>query len=218
MSSLRNIRVSATLAVSALALASTPAFAQESIDAPDFGHDPMLFVALPSQTANFQDQIDSAQIPQVNVVDGDRGPLLAEHSGSRWGKGGGKGAGCHMGGGCGPMGCLTGENALTDDQYEKIYELRNEMLDTLGPKMAEYSSAKRHLVDALTQETVDTKKAESLQKQISSLKAEITSLKLANKTAMAQVLTGDQRKAIRQAMIKGSGKRKMMMMHMRRGR
>ena len=94
---------------------------------------------------------------------------------------------------------------MTDEQRERMYQLKNKMLDEMGPKMAQYSSAKRHLRDVLTQESIDSKEADRLQKQIIALKTDMETMKLSSKAEMAQVLTGSQRKAIRQAMMKCDG-------------
>ena len=138
---------------------------------------------------------------------------------------------CPMGGG----GCMSslskGEHALTDEQYEKLYSLKNAMMDKMGPKMVEMFSLERQLRDVLTSADIDSKKANELKNKIAALKTDMSTIGLENRIAFMETLTADQRKDLRQAMIKGSmrgmggpggpgfhhmgGKGKMMMKHHR---
>ena len=73
--------------------------------------------------------------------------------------------------------------------------------------MVEYQSLKRQLKDVLTQADIDSKKASSLQDKIGSAKADLTKTYVGAKIDMMKILTADQRKALRLAMVKGpSGK------------
>jgi Spy/CpxP family protein refolding chaperone len=110
--------------------------------------------------------------------------------------GGGKRGGC-------PLNLLEGENAVTDDHYEKLYELKNRVMDQRGPKMLELMTAKRHLRDLLTQETIDDKAAKKLQNQIVAAKSDLNNLELDAKMSMMQILTGGQRKELRKLMVQG---------------
>lgn len=126
---------------------------------------------------------------------------------------------CPSSGGC-PL--MKGENALTDEQFEKMYSLKNAMLDKVGPKMAELSSLERQLKDVLTGASIDAKKANDLKNKITQAKSDLASIKVEHQIAMAETLTAEQRKALRQAMVKGSmspmgGKGKMMMRSRHRG-
>ncbi len=217
---IKYLKVSAGI-LSFLAAAALPAMAQEAPEDYDLLDEEaeLMLVSVP-QTPSFQ-------VPVLEVSDSDTAqpPIAFEPSGmtlavrggggpgGEGGPGGGwKGGKCGGGGG----GCLSGENALTDEQREQIYDLKNKMLDELGPKMAAYGSAKRHLRDVLTQETIDSSQADKLQKQIIALKSDMETLKLSNRTEMAKVLTGSQRKALRQAMMKFGGGHKHRH-HFRRG-
>lgn len=104
----------------------------------------------------------------------------------------------------GPLSALQGENALTDDQCEKLYALRSQFLDQTGPKMLQFKSASRQLKDALTSADIDTKRVKDLQSQIASLKADMSNAVTNNLLAGAQVLTAGQRKAIHQAMVRSN--------------
>lgn len=110
---------------------------------------------------------------------------------------------------------LTGPLALSDEQYEKFYAIRNQFLDKVSPKMVELANLQRQLKDTLTSPEIDGSKAKSIGHKVSNLKAELTNLRTERTIALANALTTDQRKALRQAMIKGScpggGDSKMMM-------
>lgn len=131
--------------------------------------------------------------------------------GAMRGRGGPGGGPCPVGGlrrgGDCPLFMLDGENAVTDDQYEKLYQLKNRVMDQIGPKMLQLSVARRNLRDVLTAETIDDKAAKKLQTEIAGLKGDLESIKLDGKMSMMQILTAAQRKELRTAMIKGPGGR-----------
>lgn len=110
-------------------------------------------------------------------------------------KGGGRAA-------CGISKILTGENAITDDQFEQFYQIGLKMKDEMGPLKLDCKKNKRHLKDEMTKEELDTKAIKKLQGNIANLKRDMTQMKLDYKLQMAQVLTGTQRAELRKAMIK----------------
>ncbi|MBS1999808.1 MAG: Spy/CpxP family protein refolding chaperone [Cyanobacteria bacterium SZAS LIN-2] len=113
-----------------------------------------------------------------------------------WGKDGGSGEGGH--------GCFSEANKLTDDQYEKLYAIKEDLMDQMGPKMVQSHSLGRKLKDTLSASNIDTKQAQDLQNKISALKADMSNLKIDSLIKMAQVLTPEQRKELRMKMIKAS--------------
>lgn len=127
-----------------------------------------------------------------------------EHGKGMCGPGGGKG--CPMGFGHhrGPFGILQGPLALTDDQYERLYSIKNSSSDAMAPKKTALREATRDLFDALSRDNQDSGKIKSLQSQIASLKADLSSAETNKLVQMSQVLTADQRKAMHMAMIKAS--------------
>ncbi|MBX3074673.1 Spy/CpxP family protein refolding chaperone [Candidatus Obscuribacterales bacterium] len=196
--------------VSTMALVSQPAFAQmESDDSSDMGEiDIVLNLpdALPTGEGipDFSSSAPSGggeiafSLPLPNPGD----VVAAMRGGSGgWGRGP-----CPVGargrGGC-PLNMLEGENAVTSEQYEKLYSLKNSVLDARGPKMLELMTAKRHLRDELTRESIDEKAVKKLQNQIASAKSELTNLEMDSKLQMMQILTGAQRKELRKAMVEG---------------
>lgn len=112
-----------------------------------------------------------------------------------------------MGSSGGMRGCplgrvLDGDNAITDEQYERMHVLKNAMLDKMGPKMAELSSLSRQLRDALGSASIDSKKVGDLRNRISAAKTDLSNIKLDHMIAMADVFTSAQRVELHKAMIK----------------
>jgi len=99
------------------------------------------------------------------------------------------------------QGPLSGANALTDDQFEKLYALRNTYMNAIGPKMPELGRLGRDLKEALLASDIDTNKVNGITSRMSALKGDIAAAKTARLVASAQVLTADQRKALRTAMV-----------------
>ena len=99
-------------------------------------------------------------------------------------------------------GPLSGANALTDDQYEKLYSLRNQFMDSQSSKYAQLGVLHRQLKDSLAASDFDAKRSASIASKITSLKSEIDAAKMDRLIASAQVLTSDQRKALHEHMIR----------------
>lgn len=86
---------------------------------------------------------------------------------------------------------------LTDEQLEKIHDMKNKLADNLGPKRLELSSAKRQLKDMISKPTLDRKAITQTQEKINSLRADIANLSLAFKLDVSEQLTDEQKKEIR---------------------
>jgi Spy/CpxP family protein refolding chaperone len=104
----------------------------------------------------------------------------------------------------GPFGVLHGDLALTNDQFERLYSIKESTMDSLGPKKLELHTAFRNLMDSIGAGSQDTGKIKGLQDRIASLKSDISTIETGKLVSMSQVLTADQRTAIHLAMIKGS--------------
>ncbi len=102
----------------------------------------------------------------------------------------------------GMFAALEGPNALSSDQFEKLYSLHNAFLDRVGPKKTELGKLHRQMKDALVNPSFDAKTVADIGGRINSLKNEIESAMLDHVIAAAQVLTPDQRKALREHMIR----------------
>ncbi len=100
---------------------------------------------------------------------------------------------------------LKGDVAVTDDQYEKLYQLRGDFMDKFAPKMLEVMTLKRHLKDALTSADIDNGKVNDLKKQMTSAVQDLANMKIDNEIATMKVYTPEQRKHLRTAMMKCPG-------------
>lgn len=100
---------------------------------------------------------------------------------------------------------LKGDVAVTDDQYEKLYQLRGDFMDKFAPKMLEVMTVKRHLKDALTSADIDNSKVNDLKKQMTSAVQDLANMKIDNEIATMKVYTPEQRKHLRTAMMKCPG-------------
>ncbi|HEY9684824.1 MAG TPA: periplasmic heavy metal sensor [Oculatellaceae cyanobacterium] len=101
----------------------------------------------------------------------------------------------------GPLSALKGNLALSDDQYEKLYSLRNQFLDQVAAKAVELGTLHRKMKDALTSPNLDAKAVADMGARINTLKSDIAAAKLNRLIASAQVLTPEQRKAIHDQMV-----------------
>jgi Spy/CpxP family protein refolding chaperone len=196
--------------VSTMTLVLQPAFAQmEADDSSDMGEIDIV-LNLPDAAPSGDGMPDlSAGAPAAggeiafSLPLPSPGDVVAAMRGgsSGWGRGP-----CPVGargrGGC-PLYMLEGENAVTSEQYEKLYSLKNSVLDARGPKVLEIMTAKRHLRDELTRESIDEKAVKKLQNQITNAKHDLTVLEMDSKLQMMQILTGAQRKELRKAMVEG---------------
>jgi Spy/CpxP family protein refolding chaperone len=97
---------------------------------------------------------------------------------------------------------LQGPLAMSDDQYEKLYAIKNDVSDSIAPKKVQLHQAMRNLMDSLGQADQDQTKIKGLQSQIAGLKSDISSAELSKMVRMSQVLTPEQRKTLHSAMIK----------------
>ncbi|HIA54444.1 MAG TPA: periplasmic heavy metal sensor [Candidatus Melainabacteria bacterium] len=193
------------VALSGLCLATlcnSPALAQE-VDLPDGvgdGPPPMEGMVEVTLDGDGEPEFTIAMDPnaiQMAAPGGPGGPPRMMMMRRGWG---GRGGGMRCGGGGCPM---LGALDLSDDQYEKFYALKNSFLDKVGPKMLEIRTHERHLKDLMTQTSVDAKAARNLQDKINGLKADVANMKLDNRLAMHDVLNEEQRKKIRDWVIKG---------------
>lgn len=115
------------------------------------------------------------------------------HGGS-WGSFGG-GASCPY---------LEGENKLSDEQFEKFYQIKNRMKDDMGNKMVEMSKLRRQFCDELNRESIDAKAISKLEDRMAALKGETSKVFTSAAVEMMNVLTPEQRKILRQKMVRGS--------------
>jgi len=99
---------------------------------------------------------------------------------------------------------LEGENKLTDEQFEKFYQIKNKMKDDMGSKMLEMGRLRRQFCDELNRESIDSKAISKLEDRMAALKAETSKVFTGAAVEMMNVLTPEQRKILRQKMVRGS--------------
>lgn len=232
MTRLINFGLAAVMGASIFFCQSLPVVAQES-DIPDLDTVIEVLVDSDSTEALLSQLPDPAEIAQAPAVEEIAlAPMMTaaatQLDAAHMGKG--KGDSCpvtgswpRMGKSCGIASVLEGDNAITDDQRESLYKLKNQLLDEIGPKCLAYASQKRALKDAMTQSELSEKSIQKMIDGIASLKSDMTRIKLSYKLKAAQVFTPEQRKALHMAMIKGcghkhSGMMRMMMMRKMMGR
>jgi len=128
----------------------------------------------------------------------DVGLMAAGDGGERVGGGPG-----HWNNGKGGFFGLQGALALSDDQVLKMYAIKNDSEDTIAPKKLALHQATRGLMDALGANEQDSAVIKKYQGQVASLKSDISMAETNKLIQLSQVLTADQRHAIRMAMIRG---------------
>lgn len=95
-----------------------------------------------------------------------------------------------------------GKMNFSNDQLEKIYNLKNQLMDDIGPKKVELKKQKRHLKDLLTQETLNKQEIQATQDKINALRNDISNLMLSFKMEFNENLTAEQRQNIRYRKMK----------------
>lgn len=99
----------------------------------------------------------------------------------------------HGGGGCDKFGRLD----LTDEQNEKLYQLKQKFADQIGLTKVEMKKEHRKMRDLLTQPTIDRKAVEAAHAKMNTLKTTLSNAKLAFKLDASEILTPEQRKQLR---------------------
>jgi Spy/CpxP family protein refolding chaperone len=107
----------------------------------------------------------------------------------------------------GLFGSLNGPLAVTNDQFEKIFAIKNQAAEQITPKVVDLIAAKREMRDAMTEPNVDKSRVLGLQAKINGDKDAIANVKVASKLDELGVLTPDQRQQIRQSFVKWSVER-----------
>ena len=94
------------------------------------------------------------------------------------------------------------DSSFSDEQLEKMYQIKSDFQDKSGAKFVEMMSLERNLRDMLTQPEFEKSKAQSLQNKINSAKADLANLRLDERMSLLAVLTPEQRKEVRHNYIK----------------
>jgi Spy/CpxP family protein refolding chaperone len=148
-----------------------------------------------SEVADGPEFMVSEQVAEM--PGGDTFAMRMRHGGSD----GSFGGGMAMGASC-PY--LEGENKLSDEQFEKFYQIKNRMKDDMGNKMIEMSKLRRQFCDEINRESIDAKAISKLEDRMAALKGETSKVFTSAAVEMMNVLTPEQRKILRQKMVRGS--------------
>jgi Spy/CpxP family protein refolding chaperone len=103
-----------------------------------------------------------------------------------------------------PLTMLEGANALTDDQYQKLYDIRTQFIANIVPKGLNVFLLAHKMTDLLTASDIDTKAVKDTERQISSGTSDISMTVMDSIVSALQILTPEQRKELHRKMIRAS--------------
>ncbi len=103
-----------------------------------------------------------------------------------------------------PLSCLDGPNALTDDQCQKLYDIKGQFIVTIVPKGLNMYVLIKKMTDLLTSADLDTKTVKDVERQISSACSDLSMTVMDSIVSATQVLTPDQRKALHTKIIRST--------------
>lgn len=98
-----------------------------------------------------------------------------------------------------------GRFKFSEEQLEKIYNLKNKLADESGPNFVELMKQKRHLKDLITQPNLDRGAIHATQDKINKLSNELSNARLAFKIDMFDQLTPEQKQSMRYKSMKRGG-------------
>ncbi len=113
------------------------------------------------------------------------------------------GAGC-SGGGYRHSGKREGFRSslkLSDDQLEKMASLKNDFRTSTAPEKAQLKSLSFQLKETLMQPAVDKDKAMALEGQINNVRSDLSNKRLSFKIDSLNVLTAEQKEALKHRML-----------------
>ena len=90
---------------------------------------------------------------------------------------------------------LDGPNALSDDQYQKLYDIKGQFIANVVPKGLNMYMLIQKMKDLLTASDTDTNAVKVLEKQISSAASDLSMTVMDSLVSVNQVLTPEQRKS-----------------------
>jgi Spy/CpxP family protein refolding chaperone len=103
-----------------------------------------------------------------------------------------------------PLTMLEGANALTDDQYQKLYDIKGQFIANIVPKGLNMYMLSRRMQDLLTAADIDTRAVKDLEKEISSAVSDLSMTVTDSIVSADQVLTPEQRKELHRQMIRST--------------
>ncbi len=105
---------------------------------------------------------------------------------------------------------LDGPNALTDDQCQKLYEIKGQFISTIVPKGLNMYTLIRKMGDLLTASDPDMKAVRDTERQISSATSDLSTTVMDSLISVDQVLTPAQRQEMHRQLVRaavGAGSR-----------
>lgn len=102
--------------------------------------------------------------------------------------------------------CLVTDLSLTDEQYEKMFQAKQDFMTRAGAKIMELRTQSMELKSLMCQPEIDKAKIVATQNKVNQLNAEIANLGLEKKLACLSALTAEQRKEIRHRFLSESCK------------
>ncbi|MBX9688773.1 MAG: Spy/CpxP family protein refolding chaperone [Candidatus Obscuribacterales bacterium] len=94
---------------------------------------------------------------------------------------------------CAGKGCFDSKLKPTDEQRQKLGDLRNQFTLSTASKKAELEVAQRQLRDLLGKATIDKQAALDLQGKINGLRADLSNARLSMMLSASDVFTPEQR-------------------------
>lgn len=167
-----------------------------------------------SKSQKYEDQVAIGGAPNAALLsDGaaSGGSVAIAHGGPAMCPPGAKGGFPKHGKNWCPLTKLEGANALTDDQYQKLYDIKTQFITTIVPKGLSMYSQIQKMKDLLTAGDTDMKAIRDLQRQIASGTSDLSMCVMDSLITVDQVLTPAQRVELHKKMVRsemGGGHRK----------
>lgn len=99
---------------------------------------------------------------------------------------------------------LEGAYALTDDQYQKLYDIKGQFIASIVPKGLNIWMLGRKMKDLLNVGNVDTAAVKDMEKQIAAATSDLSMTAMDSIIAANQVLTAEQRKELHKIDIRST--------------
>lgn len=103
-----------------------------------------------------------------------------------------------------PLAMLDGPNALSDDQYQKLYDIKGQFIANVVPKGLNTYMMIRKMADLLTAADTDTKAVRDMERQIANATSDLSMTVMDSLISVNQVLTPGQRQELHRRMVRAS--------------
>ncbi len=99
---------------------------------------------------------------------------------------------------------LEGANALTDAQYQKLYDIKGQFIASIVPKGLNVWMLSRKMKDLLNVGDVDMNSVKDVEKQIAAATSDLSMTAMDSIISANQVLTPEQRKELHKMSIRST--------------